>query len=71
MRHILYSLLAASLMTACTQDEHTGGSLPEGRVPMVLNAGGLQVTATPDTRGRLRRRLVRCDPNRRHGNLDG
>ena len=51
MRHILYSLLAASLMTACTQDEHTGGSLPEGRVPMVLNAGGLQVTATPDTRG--------------------
>ena len=51
MRHILYSLLAASLMTACTQDEHTGCSLPEGRVPMVLNAGGLQVTATPDTRG--------------------
>ena len=51
MRHILYSLLAASLMTACTQDEHTGGNLSEGRVPMVLNAGGLQVTVTPDTRG--------------------
>ena len=50
-RHFLYSLLAASLMTACTQDEQAGNALPEGEYPLVLNAGGLQVTATPDTRG--------------------
>ena len=51
MRHILYSLLAASLMTACTQDEQAGNALPEGEYPLVLYAGGLQVAAAPDTRG--------------------
>ena len=48
MKHILCSLLAASLMTACAQDEpgsFTGGV--EGVTPLVLTAGGLQAVATP------------------------
>ena len=51
MKLTLWYIAAIALFTSCTQDEPTGDSLPEGRVPMVLNAGGLQVTATPDTRG--------------------
>ena len=51
MKLTLWYIAAIALFTSCSQDEPTGDSLPEERVPMVLNVGGLQVTATPDTRG--------------------
>lgn len=46
--HIL-SAAAALLFaaTACTQDDLTNGTLPEGEYPLVINATGLQAVATP------------------------
>lgn len=46
--HIL-SAAAALLFaaTACTQDDLTNGTLPEGECPLVINATGLQAVATP------------------------
>lgn len=41
--------MAAIGLAACTQDELTDGTLPEGKYPLVINATGLQ-TATLDTR---------------------
>ena len=41
--------MAAIGLTACTQDELTDGTLPEGKYPLVINATGLQ-TAALDTR---------------------
>lgn len=53
-KHILCSMLAASVLASCTQDELTeqGTPLPEP-VPLVLNATGLDVVATPVTRGEV------------------
>lgn len=45
----LLCAMAAIGLTACTQDELTDGTLPEGKYPLVINATGLQ-TATLDTR---------------------
>lgn len=49
--HIL-SAAAALLFaaTACTQDDLTNGTLPEGEYPLVINATGLQAVATPASR---------------------
>ncbi len=48
MKHTLCSLLAASLLTACTQDEPSSlTERVEGVTPLVLTAGGLQAVATP------------------------
>lgn len=41
--------MAAIGLAACTQEELTDGTLPEGKYPLVINATGLQ-TATLDTR---------------------
>ena len=41
--------MAAIGLAACTQDELTDGTLPEGKYPLVINATGLQ-TAALDTR---------------------
>ena len=55
MKHtLLLCTLAASLMTACTQDEQVNGTrLPEGQYPLVLTAGGMTAEAVPATRGTL------------------
>ena len=45
----LLCAMAAIGLAACTQDELTDGTLPEGKYPLVINATGLQ-TATLDTR---------------------
>lgn len=45
----LLCAMAAIGLTACTQDELTDGTLPEGKYPLVINATGLQ-TAALDTR---------------------
>ena len=45
----LLCAMAAMGLVACTQDELTDGTLPEGKYPLVINATGLQ-TATLDTR---------------------
>ena len=48
MKHNLLFLCAAALaVTACTQDELSGGALPEGEYPLIINATGLQAVATP------------------------
>ena len=49
--HIL-SAAAALLFaaTACTQDDLTNGTLPDGEYPLVINATGLQAMATPASR---------------------
>ena len=48
MKHNLLFLCAAALaVTACTQDERSGGALPEGEYPLIINATGLQAVATP------------------------
>ena len=48
MKHNLLLLCAAALaVTACTQDELSGGALPEGEYPLIINATGLQAVATP------------------------
>ena len=45
----LLCAMAAIGLAACTQEELTDGTLPEGKYPLVINATGLQ-TATLDTR---------------------
>ena len=45
----LLCAMAAIGLAACTQDELTDGTLPEGKYPLEINATGLQ-TATLDTR---------------------
>ena len=48
MKQNLLLLCAAALaVTACTQDERSGGALPEGEYPLIINATGLQAVATP------------------------
>ena len=49
--HIL-SAAAALLFaaTACTQDDLTNSTLPDGEYPLVINATGLQAMATPASR---------------------
>ncbi|HIZ33850.1 MAG TPA: fimbrillin family protein [Candidatus Bacteroides merdigallinarum] len=48
MKHTLLLLCAAaSALTACTQDELSNGTLPEGEYPLIINATGLQAVATP------------------------
>ena len=51
IRHTLYLIPAAAVLllaaTACTQDELSGGALPEGEYPLIINATGLQAVATP------------------------
>ena len=47
----LHILSAATVLlfaaTACTQDDLSSGTLPEGEYPLVINATGLQAVATP------------------------
>lgn len=54
MKHtLLLFFCAAALLfaaTACTQDDLTNGTLPEGEYPLVINATGLQAMATPASR---------------------
>ena len=53
MRHRLFIPAATALLlglAACTQDDLGGGTLPEGEYPLVINATGLQVVATPASR---------------------
>lgn len=53
MKHILYLVMTMLLATACSQDALDDGqetSLPYGKYPLVLNAGGLQAVATPASR---------------------
>ena len=54
IRHALYLIPAATVLlfaaTACTQDDLSGGTLPEGEYPLVINATGLQAVATPASR---------------------
>ena len=50
MRHRLFIPAATALLfalTACTQDDLGGGTLPEGEYPLVIRATGLQAVATP------------------------
>ena len=49
--HILSAATALLFAaTACTQDDLTNGTLPEGECPLVINATGLQAMATPASR---------------------
>ena len=53
MRHRLFIPAATALLialTACTQDDLGGGTLPEGEYPLVIRATGLQAVATPASR---------------------
>ena len=53
MRHRLFIPAATALLialTACTQDDLGGGTLPEGEYPLIINATGLQAVATPASR---------------------
>ena len=54
MKHtLLLFFCAAALLfaaTACTQDDLTNGTLPDGEHPLVINATGLQAMATPASR---------------------
>lgn len=54
MKHtLLLFFCAAALLfaaTACTQDDLTNGTLPDGEYPLVINATGLQAMATPASR---------------------
>lgn len=51
IRHALYLIPAATVLlfavTACTQDDLGGGTLPEGEYPLVIRATGLQAVAAP------------------------
>ena len=50
MRHRLFIPAATALLialTACTQDDLGGSTLPEGEYPLVIRATGLQAVATP------------------------
>lgn len=54
MKHILFMMMSMALATSCSQDaldEGQDNSLPEGKYPLVLTAAGLEVMATPATRG--------------------
>ena len=46
-QNLLFLCAAALAVTACTQDERSGGALPEGEYPLIINATGLQAVATP------------------------
>ena len=46
-QNLLFLCAAALAVTACTQDELSGGALPEGEYPLIINATGLQAVATP------------------------
>ena len=54
MKHTLLLFFCASALlfaaTACTQDDLTNGTLPDGEYPLVINATGLQAVATPASR---------------------
>ena len=55
-QHIIYTFAILALLfaaTACTNDELSNGTLPQGARPLVINASGLQSIATPQTRGTL------------------
>lgn len=71
---ILAGLAAMALLTACTNDDGLtpGEPLPPGKYPLELTAGGLQVVATPATRGTVdgdwdgvKRIAVRANNSRR------
>ena len=48
MKANYFTLLALLLgLAACTQDELSNGTLPEGRYPVVIQANGLSAVATP------------------------
>ena len=49
-QNLLFLCAAALAVTACTQDERSNGALPEGEYPLIINATGLQVVATPASR---------------------
>ena len=54
-RHLSYILSGAAVLllaaTACTQDELADDTrLPEGEYPLIINATGLSVEATPASR---------------------
>lgn len=46
-QNLLFLCAAAFVLAACTQDELSGGALPEGEYPLIINATGLQAVATP------------------------
>ena len=46
-QNLLFLCAAAFVLAACTQDERSGGTLPEGEYPLVIRATGLQAVATP------------------------
>ena len=46
-QNLLFLCAAAFVLAACTQDERSGGALPEGEYPLIINATGLQAVATP------------------------
>ena len=53
MRHRLFIPAATALLfalAACTQDELAEGTLPAGEYPVIIQANGLDVTATPASR---------------------
>ena len=53
MRTRLFIPAAATLLfalAACTQDELANGTLPAGEYPLIIQANGLDVTATPASR---------------------
>ena len=72
MKHtLLLFFCAAALLfaaTACTQDDLTNGTLPDGEYPLVINATGLQAMATPASRATVDggRRLPLRHPEQRH-----
>ena len=46
-QNLLFLCAAAFVLAACTQDERSGGALPESEYPLIINATGLQAVATP------------------------
>ena len=49
-QNLLFLCAAAFVLAACTQDERSGGALPEGEYPLIIRATGLQAVATPASR---------------------
>ena len=49
-QNLLFLCAAAFVLAACTQDERSSGTLPEGEYPLVIRATGLQAVATPASR---------------------
>ena len=41
------AIILLPTLSACTQDERSGGALSEGEYPLIINATGLQTVATP------------------------